>query len=138
MQYGSKFLLPLLLAVGFLVTCTSEGGDDKGGSGGSSSTGTGGSGTGGRGGSSSTGTGGSSSSGSGGSSEGGSGGSEPGTGGSGASTDGGAYAEAGSRPPKLAGQDQFVSPTAGGQPQISLIDGDGNLWWVDLDDHVGF
>ena len=84
------------------------------------------------------GTGGSSSSGSGGSSEGGSGGSEPGTGGSGAATDGGAYAEAGSRPPKLAGQDQFVGPTAGGQPQISLIDGDGNLWWVDLDNHVGF
>jgi hypothetical protein len=135
MQHGSRFLLPLLLAVGFLVTCTSEGGDNKGGSGGSS-TGTGGSGTGGRGGSSSTGTGGSSSSGTGGSSEGGSG--EPGTGGSGASTDGGAYAEAGSRPPKLAGQDQFISPTAGGQPQISLIDGDGNLWWVDLDDHVGF
>ena len=135
MQYGSKFLLPLLLAIGFLVTCTSEGGDNKGGSGGSSSTSTGGSGTGGRGGS-----------------------------GTGRlqflwqrrllrgrqrrlrarhrwqrrATDGGAYAEAGSRPPKLAGQDQFVSPTAGGQPRISLIDGDGNLWWVDLDEHVGF
>ena len=134
MQYGSRVLFPLLL-VGFLAACSSDGDGD--GAGGSSGTRTGGSGAGGRGGSSS-GTGGSSSTGTGGSSS----DPDPGTGGSGSGmmTDAGAYrVEAGSSvSPKLGNLDQFVSPQASNHPPFSLVDGEGHVWWVDVDDYSGF
>jgi hypothetical protein len=139
MQYGSRILFSLLL-VGFLATCTAEGGDSDNGAGGSRA-GTGGSGSGARGGSSSSGSGGSSSSGSGGSSsESGSSGSDPGTGGSGGSgqaSDGGYAAEAGGSP-KLGNPREFTSPQGNDHPSFSLVDGDGHAWTVSFDDHAGF
>jgi hypothetical protein len=139
MQHGMRFLVPVVLALVF-ASCSADSGDEGGGgSGGSTNTTrTGGSGAAaGRGGSSG---GSSSSGGSGGSSsEGGSGGSESGSGGSGgsgAATDGGAYAEAGSPPTKL-NPTNLATPPAVTQP-FSLIDGDGNVWWLEPPQTSGF
>jgi hypothetical protein len=55
----------------------------------------------------------------------------------GSSSGGGAYAEAGSPPTKLGNPSNLSTPPAV-TPPFSLIDGDGNQWWLQLDQPAGF